>query len=223
MSIDLLELAVRYHEWMPLRIRGYLHERGIANFVIDRYLLGWSGWRITIPIYDRSGVVQFFKLAKDPADPGDSPALLLAPDGAAELYGWEHLEMAAEQVIICDGELTRLLLESRGYAAVTSTGGADVFRRDWAKEFARIPRVYVCFGNDDGARLAAMRIGRLIPHARIVTLPAQVGEGGGVPEFFLRLNRSCDAFDELLAAGEPARRQRRPSTRGRRRLSYGHD
>lgn len=205
MTTDLLELALQYHEWMPLRIREYLHERGIADFVIDRYLVGWSGWRITIPIYDRQGVVRFFKLVKDPADPGDSAMVLGVPDAPAELYGWEHVEMAAGQVIVCDSELNRLLLESRGYAAIASTGGPDVFRKEWANALHTIGQVYVCFANGDAARGDAARVVRLIPRSKIVLLPRQVGNEGGVAEFFLALNRTTQDFDELLEAARPIR------------------
>lgn len=198
MPQEFLEFAVQYHDRLPLRIREYLHERGLADFVIDRYLIGWSGWRITIPVYDRSGGVSFFRLAKDPADPSDSPEMLSAPGGAVELYGWEHVQSAVDQVIVCDTELNRLLFESRGYTAVASTGGVEVFRRDWAGALSGIPGVYVCFPRNARGRAAAQRVGRLIRHAKIVTLPAQVGKAGTVAEYFLSLNRSDEDFDELL-------------------------
>ncbi len=213
MPQEFLEFALQYHDRLPLRIREYLHERGIADFVIDRYLIGWSGWRITIPIYDRSGDVSFFRLAKDPVDPSDSPEMLSAPGGATELYGWEHLQSAVEQVIVCDSELNRLLLESRGYAAVASTGGPEVFRREWANALADIPRVYVCFARNAHGQAAAQRVGRLARHAKIVSLPGQVGKDGSVAEFFLALNRSCGDFDELLESARPA--HLRSSLRGK--------
>lgn len=64
----LLELAINYHKNLPQRIRQYLNDRGIPDILIDFHLLGWNGWRITIPIFDRDGEVVFFKLAKDPED-----------------------------------------------------------------------------------------------------------------------------------------------------------
>src|SRR3989442_1149768 len=65
-SPDLLDLAARYHAALPTRIRDYLHARGIRDDLIDTYLLGWNGLRITIPITNRDGAVASFKLAKDP-------------------------------------------------------------------------------------------------------------------------------------------------------------
>lgn len=213
MSQELLEYALQYHAQMPLRIRQYLNARGISDSVIRRYLLGWSGWRITIPIYDRRGDVSFFKLAKDPADPGDRPEMLAAPDGAAELYGWEHVTHAVEQVLICDGEFDRLLLESLGYAAIASTASDGAFRREWAKAQSVIPRVYVCSHRDAGGHARAARVMRLIRHTRIVTLPVQVGEHGGITDFFVRLNRSCAMFDELLATARPVGQKERSARR----------
>ncbi|GEM_PF-4187614 len=66
--------AKEYHRNLPQRLRTYLHEaRGITDAVIDLFLLGWNGSRITIPVFDRRGEFALFKLAKDPDDNTDSP------------------------------------------------------------------------------------------------------------------------------------------------------
>src|SRR5712692_10306534 len=129
-----LAIAQDYHCRLPLRIRGYLGQaRGISSEIIDRHLLGWNGSRITIPVFDRRGEFGFFKLAKDPEDTTDSPKMLATPGAHAELYDWQRVLGKPEQIIICEGEFDRLVLESRGFAAVTSTGGAATFRREWAE------------------------------------------------------------------------------------------
>jgi DNA primase len=165
--------------------------------------LGWNGWRITIPIFNREGQFAFFKLAKDPEDKTDDPKMLATPGTHAELYGWEQVLAKPEQIIVCEGEFDRLALESRGFAAVTSTGGALTFRAEWAEAFREILRVYVCFDNDAAGRAGAEHVARLIPHARIVRLPEEVGEGGDVTDFFVRLGRSPGEFTSLLEAAQP--------------------
>src|SRR5207244_1614480 len=141
-----LELAWEYHQNLPPRIRRYLtKDRGLRDEVIERHLLGWNGARIAIPVFDRSGGFAFFKLAKDPEDKSDSPKMLASPGARAELYGWERLAAKPDQIIICEGEFGRLVLESHDFAAVTSTGGAGTFRREWAKALRAVPQVYVCF------------------------------------------------------------------------------
>ena len=200
---EALKLAREYHRNLPPRIREYLQrERGISDAVIDRYLLGWNGSRITIPIFNRQGELAFFKLAKDPEDKTDSPKMLATPGAHAELYGWEQVIANPEQIIICEGEFDRLVLESQGFAAVTSTGGAGTFRSEWAEAFQGIPTIYICFDSDTAGREGAERVSRLIPQARLVRLPEEVAEGGDVTDFFVRLGRSRDEFLDLLKTAQ---------------------
>lgn len=202
-TIDLRREALAYHQRLPERLWKYLNERGIPNALIHAHLLGWNGQRITIPIPNRAGQLAFFKLAKDPEDKTDSPKMLATPGARAELYGWEHLHEKPEKVIICEGEFDRLVLESYSFAAVTSTGGAGVFRPEWAEELKPIPEVYICFDHDEAGRNGALRVGRMIPHARLVDLPGDVGEGGDVTDFFARLGRSREDFLRVLERAQP--------------------
>lgn len=213
------DLARENHENLPERIRDYLHgERGISDDSIDHHLLGWNGSRITIPIFDRQGQLAFFKLAKDPEDKGDSPKMLATLGARAELYGWEQALAKPDQIIICEGEFDRLVLEAGGIPAVTSTGGARTFRVEWAEAFREIPNVYVCFDNDVAGQEGAKRVARLIPQARIVRLPEEVGEGGDITDFFVRLGHSREEFLNLLEAAQPLSEEERaavsPAPRG---------
>jgi DNA primase len=166
--------------------------------------LGWNGQRITIPIPNRDGHIAFFKLAKDPEDKTDSPKMLTTRGARAELFGWDTVLAKPQQIILCEGEFDRLVLEEHGFLAATSTGGAGVFRREWAEYFTPIPEVYVCFDNDEAGRRGAERVGRLITHARIVELPEEVGPGGDVTDFFVRLGRSRTDFEKLMESARPA-------------------
>jgi len=191
------------HAALPLRVRGYLHSRGIPDGTIDRHCLGWDGRRVTIPIFAREGHFAYFKLAKAPDDPVPGPKMLLPQGTRAELYGWERVRERASPLLICEGEFDRLVLEARGFAAVTSTAGAAVFRPEWAEAIAPIGEVYVCFDRDHAGRNGARRVATLLPHARVVDLPSEVGEGGDVTDFFVRLGRARDEFLELLGAARP--------------------
>lgn len=204
MFVDLLALAAEYHNALPDRIRRYLHGRGIPDAVIDRHQLGWSGQRITIPIFNRAGVLAFFKLAKDPDDPTPGPKMLTSPSGTLELFGWERVLAKPCRLVICEGEFDRLVLEAQSFAAVTPTGGAGAFRREWAADLAAIPTVYLCFDRDDAGRRGALRVGHFLPQSKIVTLPDDVGPGGDVTDFFVRLGRSRDDFEEVLKTAAPA-------------------
>src|SRR2546426_12249409 len=118
---NLMDLARKFHANLPDRIREYLHDRGIPDEMIDLNLLGWNGWRITIPIFNREGELAFFKLAKDPEDQTPGPKMMTTPGAHAELYGWDHVLRKPSQIIICEGEFDRLVFEAKGFCAVTST------------------------------------------------------------------------------------------------------
>jgi hypothetical protein len=133
-------LAKQYHRNLPDGIRDYLrNQRGISDGVIDLHLLGWNGSRITIPVFNRASTLGFFKLAKDPEDKSDDPKMLALAGAHAVLYGRERVLANPERIIICEGEFDRLVLESQGFAAVTSTGGALTFRPEWTEAFREIP------------------------------------------------------------------------------------
>jgi DNA primase len=198
-----LDEAIRYHEAMPVRIRQYLNGRGIPDETINSYLLGWNGWRITIPIYNREGAIVFFKLAKDPQDRHPSPEIINSPSTTVELYGWDRVIERPSRIVVCEGEFDRLVLEARGFAAVNSTGGAAVFRPEWAKQLNAIEEVYVCFDRNQAGRNGTMLVGAMVPKARRVQLPDEVGEGGNVTEFFVRLRRTKEEFLSLLETATP--------------------
>jgi DNA primase len=196
-------LAEQYHRELPQRIRDYIKARGIDDDVIDRQLLGWNGRRITIPILNRDGELAFFKLAKDPYDPTPGPKIIASHGAYLELYGWDVLLQRPPQIIVCEGEFDRLVLEANGFRAVTSTGGASGFKPEWTKEFASIPWVYICFDRDDAGRRGALQAARFIPHAKLVELPNDVGKGGDVTDFFVRLGWKREAFVRLLEQAMP--------------------
>ncbi len=197
------KLAIEYHDNLPQRIRSYLSARGIPDETTDRFLVGWNGNRIAIPIVGRDGRLAFFKLAKDPDDPAPGPKMLTPPGASAELYGWERVLAIPDHIIVCEGEFDRLVLESRGFAAVTSTGGAGTFLAEWADALRQIPAVSICFDNDAAGRSGTARVARLIPHARIALLPDEVGDGGDVTDYFVRLNKNREDFEALLEAAQP--------------------
>ena len=202
-NYNLLDLALQYHDALPASIRKYLNGRGIPDEIIDSHILGWNGWRITIPIYNKQGGVTFFRLAKDPDDARPAPKMQSSPGSQVELYGWDEVLKRPKEIIICEGEFDRLVLQARGFSAVTSTGGAATFRPQWAEKLRRIENVYICFDRDRAGRSGAQVVALMIPHAKLIELPEEVGEGGDVTDFFVRLNRSKADFLKLMKAAKP--------------------
>lgn len=199
--------ALRFHQKLSARLWRYLTKtRGIGEAIVHRELLGWNGSRIAIPIRNERGEIFTFRLARDPDSGGESPKMLSMRGTRPSLYGVETLRWKPSRVVICEGEFDRLVLLTHGFPAVTSTAGAHSFRAEWTRYFEEIPEVYVCFDRDQAGEEGAARVAMLIPHARVVALPPEVGERGDVSDFFVRLGKSRDDFEKLLPdAGTPPR------------------
>jgi DNA primase len=195
------DIAERYHRFLPEEVRSYLKGRGVPATVIDRQLLGWDGKRITIPIFRRTpGEVLGFRYAKPPALLFGAPDMESDEKLGPELYGWETLARQPHRVVICETELDRLVLEARGFPAVCSAAGAATFLEEWVPHFADIRHVFVCFNRSAASNVAAKKMQPILPSARIAKLPAEVGEGGTVTDFFVTLERTQLDFEIVLAA-----------------------
>lgn len=199
------------HKALPPRIRQYLNARGITDSIIEAYKLGYGQfyrkWWITIPIKDIYGDYAFFKLRQDP-NFGDEK--ITYPKGInAQLYDWENLTKPDIPLVICEGELDRLLLVSRGVSSITSTHGAGTFKEEWVEKVGKGRKIYICFDNDDAGRKGAERVAKMVENAGfetyLITLPPEVGEHGDITDYFVNLGGSVDDLFGKYAKPYPER------------------
>jgi len=197
------------HQAIPDHIRQYLHARGITDAIVSDFKLGWGEfygkWWITIPIQDIDGNFVFFKLRQDPNE-GDEK--ITYPRGIeAQIYGWETLKTATDKIVICEGEFDRLILLSKGIPTITSTHGAMTFKQEWCKRLTNVSKIYVCFDNDEAGKKGAERVAKMVESDRnetyIITLPNEVGEGGDITDYFVKLNGNPDDLFEKYAKEYP--------------------
>jgi hypothetical protein len=195
------DIAERYNRFMPDEVRQFLKGRGIAATLIDRQLLGWDGKRITIPIFGESTREVFgFRYGTLPKDPWDEPEVVSDHNATPELYGRETLARKPHRVVICEGEFDRLILESRGFPAVTLAAGADTFQPEWAPLFDGIEDISLCYRRRVVSD-AATEVQQVLPRASVARLPAAVRVNGGISDYFLRLLYTNRDFEILLAGG----------------------
>jgi len=153
------------HQALPANIRQYLNARGISDAVIDAYKLGYGKFYrqywVTIPIKDIYGNYSFFKLRQDPAY-GDKK--ITYPKGIeAQIYDWQTAKQSGETLLICEGELDRLIAATKGITAVTSTHGAGTFKEEWIKELiGKYRKIYICLDNDLTGKKGAERIAKML-------------------------------------------------------------
>jgi DNA primase len=194
------DVAERYNRCMPEEVRQYLKSQGLAATIIDRQLLGWNGTHVTIPVFsDSLRDVVGFAYAALPADPANRPDIVFTEVSTPVLYGRETLARKPHRVVICEGLFDRLLLEARGFPAVTSTAGADAFLPEWKVAFEDIADVFICFRPRASSEAAARNVQQVLPSSRIATLPADVGENGSITDFFLHALRTNRDFEVVLA------------------------
>lgn len=203
------ELVENCHQALPANIRQYLNARGITDAVIVAHKLGWGKfygkWWITIPIKDIYGAWRFFKLRQDP-NAGDDK--ITYPKGVeAQIYGWEMLINANNPLVICEGELDRLALFSKNIPAITSTHGAMTFKKEWCEKVVKGSKFYICFDNDETGKKGAERVAKMVENGGnetyIITLPQEVGEGGDITDYFVKLNGNPDDLFGKYAKGYP--------------------
>lgn len=195
------ELVEECHQRLPQSIRQYLNARGISDEAIAKFKIGYgtfyrTKW-ITIPIKDIFGNYAFFKLRQDPHFGDDK---ITYPKGiSAQLYDWETLEKPDESLVICEGEMDRLLLESKGISAITSTHGAGTFKPEWLEKISNLSKVFVCYDNDDTGRKGAERVAKMLserdmPETFIIRLPETVGNKGDITDYFIKHNGTTEEF-----------------------------
>ena len=186
------------HLALPANIRQYLNARGVSDAVIDAHKLGWgrfyNKWWITIPIQDIYGAFRFFKLRQDP-NAGDDK--ITYPKGVeAQIYGWETLTNLNNPLVICEGELDRLALLSKNIPAITSTHGAMTFKQEWCEKVGKGRKIYICYDNDDAGKKGAEKVAKMVEiggnETYIITLPQEVGEGGDITDYLVKLNGNPD-------------------------------
>jgi len=188
---------------MPDRIKKYLNERGISDAIISENNITWELCHITIPIYDVNDIHLFNKYRRDPAgDIGDTTNPKYRYDKGAKISLYGINKPIADQVIICEGEFDAMILQSKGFCAVTSTGGAMSFQEEWKKYFVD-KDVYVCFDNDKAGTEGKIKVLKILPWAKNLPLPGEVGDHGDITDYFIKLHKTENDFKQLMKFAEP--------------------
>ena len=174
-----------------------LREAGIPAAVAYERLLGWDGEHITIPVFSYDRKVQFFEYAVWRDD--DRLEVVSKQGRRLALYGVHLLRSAPSQAILTEGIVESLALAGQSFAALSATGAGRGFKEEWVPLLRGVREVYICFKRTEESLRRAEQIAFMIPGAVVVHLPEEVGDGGGVGDFFVRLGRSRREFLRLLS------------------------
>jgi len=187
-------MVEKYHQSITPEIRTYLNGRAISDEMISKHKIGYgcfygSNW-IVIPIKDLYGNYLYFKLRQDPKA---GKKKMTWPGGDAQIFDWNTLVTAKDKILICEGEMDALVMQSFGIDCITNTHGSGTFKEEWLENFNKELPYFVCYDNDDAGRNGAKKVAELLhkngfKDINVITLPPEVGEKGDLGDYISRLN-----------------------------------
>ncbi len=183
---------------LPRHAYDWLIQRGISPKVIESRQVAYDDGKdaIVIPVCDSNGVFLFNKYRRNPQRTDKTK--YWNDDGAqAALYGAHLINPLHRQiVVICEGELDALLLQSLGLTAVSSTGGAGTFKEEWL-EILKPHDIYICYDNDQAGWTGMEKVASLFPAVHLAYIPFLMKEGSDITDYH-REKGNVDKF--ILAA-----------------------
>ena len=196
-SLD--KMAERCHKNLPKEYRDYFNVRGINNESIDKYMLGYGTFYgkqwLTIPVQNKEGKVAYLKLRRLPEDDGKDGTKYIVYPRKSELILCgirELIDSSANDVLICEGELDRIIALQNGVKIpVITAGGANTFKDEWFNMLKDMRNIYICMDADKtGDQACASLVERTVahvPNATIyrISLPYEIGVGNDITDYFM--------------------------------------
>ena len=205
-----LETKIRNaHKNISSQVRSYLNQRGINDDSIDTFMLGsWESnnqQSLIIPIFDKNGDIAYIKLRRPPEDESIEalvkvmgaktplPKYRVYPTGSKlVLVGEDQLaKSSSSDVLICEGELDRIIAIQEGIKMpVVTGGGAQTFKNEWIDSLKDMRNIFICMDRDksgeNAAEKLAQQIAERIPTASIfnISLPFEAESHGDLTDYF---------------------------------------
>ena len=70
------------------------------------------------------------------------------------------------------------------------------FKQEWCEKVGKDRKIYICYDNDETGKKGAERVAKLLENTEneifVVSLPQEVGEGGDITDYFVKLNGNPD-------------------------------
>lgn len=158
---------------LPANIHGWLNKRGISDAVLEHNNIQFENNMIVIPVYNKQKEFLFNKYRRSPFSE-EGPKYTYDKGAAGALYNTNNLWFPTGSVVLVEGELDAMRLQSAGYLACSTTGGSGTFKKEWAELLAGYD-IYICYDNDDAGQTGAVRVLEVFPHARVIEIPRAAG------------------------------------------------
>lgn len=127
--------------------------RGFGTPQVEQYNLGATAHAYTIPLYDRDG--HFWGLKYRRRRNGIGPKYWSPQGQPGGLFVPPVARTRSDVVVLCEGELDALLLDSLGYPAVSHTAGCQA---DPARFLTSWDLVVLAYDMDEPGNIAAVKL-----------------------------------------------------------------
>lgn len=180
-----------------------LKKKGIKKKIIEKYMLGFDGNRITLPIFGRDG--EIINVRKWLPGAIKRKIISMKGYGKTSLYPLDQLE--EKTIIITEGEIKALLLCQMGFASVTSTTGSKSWPDEWSSLFKE-KIIFLCFDVDKAGKTAAQKVARSLyrytSEIYVINLPFDITKfpKGDITDYVVALNHTAVDIKKLLKKAE---------------------
>lgn len=200
-----IEVVEKYHQALlknPASMRWLVDMRGLDNETIEHWKLGWDDDRLTIPVFE-DGIC--YNVRRHSPKKATNKTLHYEVDyGRLRLFHQEAL--AADTVMLCEGELDTILANRIGFNALCVTSGAGSWRDEFTPKFAG-KTVYVVYDIDDagrrGAEIICEKLHGVAKVVKNILLPITTPANGDLTDYVVKHGFGHPDL-EALCAGAPA-------------------
>ncbi len=204
-------LVQEYHSAL-MKLTGSLRDvlrdrRGLVDDTLRRFMLGWDGERVTIPVYDEYNALVNFRRYKWNSD-NDQYKVLNYQDehgntyGEVRIFGIDRIiDEDTDYIVWCEGEMDRIITEQQGFPAACPTSGAGTFKPEWTRLFRNKKRVYLAQDNDEAGRNATKRLCEKlyrVVDVYMINWPEDFPDKGDLTNYFTQCNQTAEDFQTLL-------------------------
>lgn len=178
-------------------LKVFMGKYGLDLPTIKKYLIGYQNERFVIPIEIEPGKWTF-KEHKGIQIKGSQ----------VSLYPSSIIKEGFPYIVIAEGEFKALLLNQHGFPAVSSTGGANTWKKEWNSLFAGL-NVILAFDTDEPGRKGAQKVAEHLKDTakslKAIQWPAMLDgskDRKDITDYFITLGKTKEDFERLIESAQ---------------------
>jgi 5S rRNA maturation endonuclease (ribonuclease M5) len=203
------------HTWNEALFEDHIEEkkflndiRGFNDETLKKFFVCVDPIRkdIVVPVFDAQGKevisAKYFRYDLQTGQKTSKPINC----GQTQILNLKVLNTDYERcgfVVIAEGEFDAMILNQNGFPAVTGTGGAETWKREWSAYF-RDKNVVICYDSDEtgrrGAKKVATQLQSQAKSIRVLDLFGRIAsqDRKDVTDYFVKEKKTATEFQALI-------------------------